>query len=290
MGHARALMIGLVVVGCGRTDEVGQRMQQLDAYCEATVVGTGLVDVETDYLPNVVNCENGAADFEALKVQAVSARSYLYYKLDTSGEIGDGTGDQVYSCAREPGPDHLAAVAETAGQVLRYRDVQVAAFYVAGAHQVGPACTGGSDDPTNTEHYVTYNQGNSGDDLVQTTLGWVDPGNYANRGCMSQNGSHCLAAQGWDYAAILPFYYGEDIELVAAEGPCVAVVGDVDGGASSSDAGTSVGDDAATGTNGNDNSGLLGGCSAGSRGGAGSGWLLLFVAACLLRLRRRESA
>jgi len=49
----------------------------LDAYCSVTVRGVGTLDVETDYLPHVIACENGAASFEALRAQAVSARSYM---------------------------------------------------------------------------------------------------------------------------------------------------------------------------------------------------------------------
>jgi hypothetical protein len=191
------------------------------AYCSAMVTGSGVVDVETDYLPNVVNCENGGASLEALKAQAVSARSFLYYKLANQGYINDGTGDQVYSCGSTPDPDHYAAVAATSGQVLMYDGVVIAAFFVAGALQSPPSCTGGTSDPTSTEQWVTYNWGNMGASVVQTPLGWVSPANDYNRGCLSQNGSHCLSDAGWTYDDILRFYYGMDIALVTATGPCV---------------------------------------------------------------------
>ena len=67
-----------------------RRESALEAYCEAEVEGTGLVDVEQVYLPSVVSCENGGADFAALQAQAIAARSYLYYKLDRAGRIADG--------------------------------------------------------------------------------------------------------------------------------------------------------------------------------------------------------
>ncbi|NJL30921.1 MAG: SpoIID/LytB domain-containing protein [Phycisphaerales bacterium] len=60
------------------------------------------VPVETDYIPNVVQAENGGASFEALKAQAVAARTYLYYKMETAGAIYDGTKDQVYSNGYPP--------------------------------------------------------------------------------------------------------------------------------------------------------------------------------------------
>ena len=284
----RGLVASIVVVlsGCALDEPVGGARLPLDAFCVATVQGIGDVEVETDYLAHVVNCENGAAGFEALKAQAVSARSYLYYKLGRGGSIMDGTGDQVYTCGREPGPEHFRAVEETSGEVLQYAGTQVAAFYVAGARQEPPDCRGGADDPTSTEHYVTYNEGLSGDGITQTMLGWVDPGNYANRGCMSQNGSHCLAGLGWRHDDILRFYYGEDIELVRAEGACV-IPGETP------DAGAPMMIPADTGTAGDDASpprvvgDVSGGCSA-SRASS-SPWWMLFLAG-LLRRRGRPRA
>jgi hypothetical protein len=245
------------------------RSLALEAYCEVPVSGVGTLDVENDYLPHVIACENGAADFEALKVQAISARSYLYYKLDTSGQIGDGTGDQVYTCNNMPGDDHFDAVTETSGEVLQYMGTQVAAFYVAGALQEPPGCVGGGNDPTATERYVTYNEGKSGAEITQTSLGFVSPGNFANRGCMSQNGSHCLAELGRGADEILRFYYGEDIERVVSEGPCVSGVpgGDPDG-----------------------TSDLDGGCQAGGGGGGGGALVAIFLAALLSPRRRSRRA
>ncbi|MEL6180490.1 MAG: SpoIID/LytB domain-containing protein [Myxococcota bacterium] len=238
------LAVWVVVVGCvlggvglgcegqshGPPEEtlVVQRGQGLEAYCSIVVQTVGLRDMETDYLPQVVACENGGADFEALKAQAVAARAYAYYRLDTGdGTIAPDTSDQAYLCSREPGPEHYEAVAQTAGQVLRYNSKLVAAFYVAGSvpsDRQSCIAQPGDNDYSNTERYVTYNQGRGGGDLEQTTLGWVNPRNDRNRGCKSQNGAHCLAEAGWDYRDILTFYYGSDIELVQAEGACVGPV------------------------------------------------------------------
>jgi hypothetical protein len=266
---AAIALVGLV--GCA-SDETATRTQGLEAYCEATVnttAGPVVVDVETDYLPRVVNCENGAAAPAALEAQAVAARSYLYYKLAREGSVGDGTGDQVYTCGREPGPEHFAAVEATSGRVLRYQDTQVAAFYVAGALQLPPGCTGGTDDPTATEMWVTYNEGRSGDDVIQTMLGFVDPANHANRGCMSQNGGDCLAEAGYDVDSILRFYYGDDIGIEQAEGPCVEpMAGAPDAGPGGEDPG-----DAASG------------CAIGGGAGAGLG---LIAGLMLMRRRRRR--
>jgi hypothetical protein len=233
----RLLPLALVALtGCGDLQEAPVALDQgvsrapLDAFCSATVVGVGVVDVETDYLPNVVACENGNADDEALRAQAVAARSYLYYKLQNYGEVTDGTGDQVYTCSyTSPSARHYEAVASTAGEVLTYNGTLIAGFYVAGAIPSQEDCVAlpGDNDPTSTEQWVTYNLGASGagDYHEQTNLGWVDEGNDANRGCKSQNGADCLAEQGWGYEDILRFYYGADIEHVVATGSCAVPTG-----------------------------------------------------------------
>ncbi len=275
-------VVGLVLGLGGCSPDTGTYVQALDAYCTATVntqAGTRVLDVETDYLPHVVTCENGSADQAALEAQAIAARSYLYYRLDRTGDIGDGQSDQVYTCARAPGAQHVAAAADTAGIVLRYPPAtaatQVAAFYVAGALPDPTTCHGGASDPTNTERYVTYNAGRSGADVIQTTLGFVSPTNYANRGCMSQNGSDCLSEQGRTFDEILRFYYGEDIVIEQATGPCVPELMGPDAGVGDEDAGDPADGD-------------LGGGCCGASGRAPSGSALalgLAVALALLRSR-----
>ncbi len=215
--EAAVALLG-VAAACGRGASRGHAGPE--ARCQAMVAGVGEVPIETVYLPRVVNCENGAAAPAALRAQAVAARTYLYYELGRVGQIDDGTSDQVFGCGREPGPEHFAAVAATAGEVLLHGDAPIAAFYVAGALQAPPACTGGAYDPTATEPYVTYNLGRAGADVLQSPLGRLDPGNAANRGCLSQNGSDCLARAGRDHRDILRFYYGEDIAIERAAGAC----------------------------------------------------------------------
>ena len=82
---AAALLAG---TGCGSMEggeEFGEPIQEaeqeLEAHCSVTVNGVGKIDVEKNYLPHVVHCENGGAPFEALKAQAIAARTYLYYRL-----------------------------------------------------------------------------------------------------------------------------------------------------------------------------------------------------------------
>ncbi|MFH1807792.1 MAG: SpoIID/LytB domain-containing protein [Pseudomonadota bacterium] len=227
IGVAATWMLVHPLIACGPTADVELEALYevplpLSAFCSAQVEGHGLVDVESDYLPHVVTCENGGAPFESLKAQAVAARTYLYYKLSLYGSIRDGTSDQVYSCSAQPGDAQIRAVRETAGQFLSYRGGVICSFFVAGARQSAPSCQGGTSDSTNTERYVTYNWNLSGSGIHQSTLGWVNSGNNANRGCLSQWGSRCLADAGWNYLDILHFYYGMDAGLETASGSCVA--------------------------------------------------------------------
>lgn len=218
------LTSGAVLAGCSSNiespeEELDRVSSPLTAVCEANVKGVGMVSVEDKYLANVVHCENGGAPFEALKAQAIVARSYLYYKMETSGSIADGTGDQVYSCGSGPTAEQIKAVKDTAGQVLRYKGVTVCAFFVAGGAASPPGCKGSTSAAT--EKYVTYNEGESGDAITQTSLGFVSPTNYRNRGCLSQLGSRCLDNAGKKAEDIIHFYYGSDIVIETAVGPCV---------------------------------------------------------------------
>lgn len=194
------------------------------AHCEVQVQGQGLLDLEGDYLPHVITCENGGANLEALKAQAIAARSVAYYNMETSGSICDSQGCQVYSCGNDPTPLAYQAVEETSGVYLMYNDTLTYGFYVAGDNGTSPpSCVGVSGS---TEGWVTYNEGRTGTQVEQTALGFIhspgDSGYGQNRGCMGQWGARCLEnSNGYDYLGILRFYYGDDIELVQAEGSCV---------------------------------------------------------------------
>lgn len=220
---ASIIVAALTLVACGPADDLDWLLRPLQAICTVDVTGAGIKQVETDYIPHVVACENGAADTEALKAQAVAARTYMHYKVNNEGSICDGTKCQVYTCANKPQQRHYDAASATAGQVLMWGGVVICAFYVAGAKPSTASCQAlpGDEDPTGTEKYVTYNEGKSGADVTQSPLGWVDPGNKYNRGCKSQNGAHCLSLKGRPYPEILRFYYGADIQLVTTVGSCV---------------------------------------------------------------------
>ncbi|QDS98269.1 SpoIID/LytB domain-containing protein [Adhaeretor mobilis] len=229
----RVLAFSLIILGIAGPPA----WAQFTALSTINVTGSGNVATETDYVPNVCNCENGAASFEALKAQAVAARTFAYYKMDLQGFINDGTSDQVYSCAGSAGSLQQAAAAATEGEILyvfdnigaTQGDVLIASFYVAGAIPTGPfnpANPGvivdpGDNDPTNTERFVTYTYA---DGLVDgfntgTSLGFngtVSNPNWPNRGAKSQNGADYLSDNSTSYLDILKYYYGADIQLRTA--------------------------------------------------------------------------
>ncbi len=276
---------GLSLVGCGAGDaepwlgssQQAVRAPLVEAHCSVQVTGVGLLQLEEDYLPHVVNCENGGAGLEALKAQAIAARSVAYYGIATKGEICDGQGCQVYSCGREPGALVREAVRATAGLYLAYDSMLTYGFYVDGDRNTAPpTCVGAASAPR--EKYVTYNEGKSGAGVAMTTLGYIPAGQPIfgqNRGCMSQWGARCLESQrGYDYERILRFYYGEDIALLRAEGPCVPGGAGGAGGAGGGSGG--AGGAAAGGAGGGGASGAgaaAGGAGASGVGAAGAGGL-----------------
>jgi MYXO-CTERM domain-containing protein len=226
-----------------------------DAFCDIEVDGHGTVAMEEEYLANVIFCENGDADIEALKAMAIAARSVAYWEIGFNGSICDSTDCQVFSCDGAPSSKHYQAVRETAGQYLYYGDEVTYGFYVRG-DEPDEYCEGSAD-----EAYVTYNEGNAGNDVKQTDLGWVsDPseGGYGqNRGCMSQLGMQCLENE-WEYdhVEILQFYYGDDIQVGQARGSCVPSSSSSDDGnstsTSTSTSTTTGADETASGGSGND--------------------------------------
>ena len=190
------------------------------AYCDAVVTGVGTISTEDDYLPHVITCENGGANLQALKAQAIAARSVLYYAMATKGSICDGQGCQVYSCGAQPGPKHYQAVSETKGQYLSFASTLTYGFYVAGDSTPDAGTCKGEPGASSTEKYVTYNEGKTGGDVQQSTLGYVGPPGFGqNRGCMSQWSARCLENnKGYNHLQILQFFYGNDIQLLTAPG------------------------------------------------------------------------
>ena len=191
----------------------------------------GWMDLEREYVPRVVTRENGAAAPEALKAQAVAARTYVLRAMRDKPTLGtparpipNSQSFQTYAAAATPAC--MAAAKATARVVATYQNELIFANYVAGA--LWSASGEPSSDPTNTERWVTYNEGKHGKAVTPTKLAAA---HKANRGCMSQNGAHWLALHGYVYHQILRFFYGADVELrnLRSKAPQHATVGEGSG-------------------------------------------------------------
>ena len=183
-----------------------KRMQE-GSGCSANDSGpVQTLDLEDEYLPVVVASENGAVgvSLEALKTQAVASRTFAIYKMQyeprsASFDVCDTEADQVYNPSVVVRPEVQRAVEETSGIVVKWNGEVIAAFFVKG------------DEASGTARFLTVNEGRSGGDVTPTTLG--SQTNPHNRGAMGQDKASELAAQGWDYARILRYFYGADLEL-----------------------------------------------------------------------------
>jgi hypothetical protein len=183
-----------------------------------------LVDVESNYLPRVVSCENPGAPYEALKAQAIASRTYLTYRAGSKAvpSITDGQSDQVYTCAANANGQRVAAdavnaVRDTSGQVVLWNGSITAGFFVSGANRAEVTCRRLADS-TDTEKFVTFNFGNTDQSDQPSTIGnQRDP---ANRGCFAQRLANCLVNTGsFDANALVRYFYGSDVQAATIGTP-----------------------------------------------------------------------
>jgi hypothetical protein len=224
-----------LIAGCGSPDNGGDGTDDnpddsLDiktAPARVTVDGK-TVDVESDYLPRVVMCENPDSPTESMKAQAIAARTYLAYATRHSRSnptIADGQSQQVYHCMRnnygnintqdlkDLFQQASDAVNATNGMVVTWNNSVIASFFVNGAYR-DDACQRGKD-PEHNERDVTLNNGLSGSDVHRSPLG---DSSAANRGCMGQRLANCLDDNfGLSTVQILKYFYGEDILVRGAK-------------------------------------------------------------------------
>jgi stage II sporulation protein D len=104
------------------------------------VAAVNTVDLE-EYLYSVVGAEMSPSwPLEALKAQAVAARSYALYQRNTRGnsvyDVGDTTSWQVYNGMEKEASTTIAAVEATKDQVLAYDGKAIEAVFhsSAGGH------------------------------------------------------------------------------------------------------------------------------------------------------------
>lgn len=138
----------------------------------STLLAVNYVDLE-QYLYSVVGSEMSAsAPLEALKAQAIAARSYalvhIFRPTNNLYDLGAGERWQVYRGLEREYNTTFQAVSETSGQILSYQGGVVESLYAA------------------SEEIVAKAHGGVG---------------------MSQTGAYEKAAQGYDYRQILAVYY-----------------------------------------------------------------------------------
>lgn len=119
---------GLVFIG-----DRWYRGRTLIVPTESGVTAVNYVDLE-QYLYSVVGSEMPTSwPLEALKAQAVTARSYALYQRQTSAnavfDVGDTTTWQVYKGIEEETNTTQAAVQQTEGQVLTYQGQIIEAVF-----------------------------------------------------------------------------------------------------------------------------------------------------------------
>ncbi len=218
-------------------------------------------DVETEYLPHVIQCENGQAGPESMRAQAIAARTFLTYTTQVlkRTSLQDSEHDQVMSCGKTPTADNIAAVAATKGQILIYNgpvynasskkttsntNLIIAGSFVAGSTRSGTDCS--VDKAATSEKFVTVNAGLSGLDINRTIPPVASTTSPANRGAMGQNLANCIERRkGYKAQQILKYFYGDDIEIRGASGENLTVEAPAanDPAGNTSDTGTPTIDD-----------------------------------------------
>ena len=155
------------------------------------------VDIES-YLQGVVPCEMPSGwNSEALKAQAIAARSYALANLGKRGSLGydlkDNQEDQVYGGASSETQKTNKLVADTKGQVLIYGNKVIPAYYHAssGGQTLPSSQVWGKDLPF-LRPVVAYD--------------FDTPKNGHGVG-MSQHGANILANHGYNAYQILGYFY-----------------------------------------------------------------------------------
>lgn len=171
----------------GKCLNIAPTQKQLQSSCypgyfivkaaKSRITAINIVDVE-DYVRGVIPYEIGKLDssrFEALKAQAVAARTYVYKHFNSRDAMGfdvyADTKDQVYMGYKSATPLTNAAVKATVGETMMYKGEFIIAYYHS-------TCGG------KTETMVTWDKKNkpylkSVPDLRPDGQPWCNESNYS---------------------------------------------------------------------------------------------------------------
>ena len=155
------------------------------------------VDLE-DYLKGVVPSEMPSSwELEALKAQAIAARSYALANLGKRASLGydlkDTPEDQAYGGASAETSKTNLAVESTGGQVLTYNMKVIPAYYSAsaGGQTINASAAWGNDLP-----------------FIRSVPSYDDNVKKNGHGVgMSQHGANNLAKEGYNAYQILTYFF-----------------------------------------------------------------------------------
>src|SRR5262245_16090385 len=104
----------------------------------------GMMNVEKQYIPGVVDCELGwfTTEAPALQAQAIAARTYLARYLSANGDAANVRIGPSFQCWREAVWQRSRdAAAATVGVVARYQGALIYANYDSGADRLATDCS-----------------------------------------------------------------------------------------------------------------------------------------------------
>ena len=194
-------------------------IQYIEKYkdCKSiTVVGSGTFAIE-DYVAGVVEHEGYTDEgIEALKAQAVAARTYA---INQTKNCTKAIGNSTYSQTFSSNPSEIAkqAANETAGQVLTFNGKVFSSQYDSFCY-ADSDCSDSKKNangtytvvyhkvPNNEKHTITLSQSKQFSRIV--------PGGGHAHG-MSQLVSYQMASEGKTYQEILKYFYSDGVEISA---------------------------------------------------------------------------
>lgn len=175
----------------------------------------GWMDLEEQYIPAVVSAETIVHKWAAAQAIAIVARTYVLRAVREDPKLGTEekpieSSERFQLFASSATGEGKEAAQATKRLVCRYGGQLILCNSVAGALWTGKGSPG--EDPTDSEKWVTYNEGKAGKAVKPSSISLVSRPD--NRGCLSKHGAEWLASEAtYDFPAILRYFYGADLEV-----------------------------------------------------------------------------
>lgn len=178
-----------------------------------TVEGEGTFDFE-EYVAGVVQHEAYTSmNMEALKAQAVAARTYALIATDYCKKtITNSTNQQTFS--RNISDNAREAANSTSGEILTYNGVPFSSHYDSFCYADSRCSSKLNSDGT---YQATYRKDPNGEEhtivLTDKKLTSLVISGHGHGMGMSQLYSYQLANEGYNYQEILKFFYSDGVEI-----------------------------------------------------------------------------